>query len=134
MDDDDFTRRFFLEAANEYLESLLTEEELRGAVTISDPNQDDDPVVYASEAFLAMTGYDREEVLGRNCRFLQSADTNPAAVEAIRMGMAARTRFSIELLNHRKDGAGFTNRLQLRPVHDQYGKLIYYVGAQQRIE
>ena len=134
MDDDEFTRRFFIEAANEYLESLLTEDEVGGAVTITDPNQEDDPMVYASDAFLELTGYEREEILGRNCRFLQSADTNPAAVEAIRMAMAARTRFSIELLNHRKDGAGFTNRLRLRPIHDQHGKLLYFVGAQERVE
>ena len=129
MDDDEFTRRFFAEAANEYLESLLLEDEVGLAVTISDPNQDDDPLVYASDAFLELTGYEREEILGRNCRFLQSADTNPAAVEAIRMALAARTRFCIDLLNHRKGGEGFINRLRVRPIYDQHGKLIYFVGA-----
>lgn len=130
MDDDEFTRRFFTEAANEYLESLLYDDEIGLPVTISDPSQDDNPIVYVSEAFLEHTGYEREEVLGRNCRFLQSAETNPAAVEAIRMALAARARFTIDLQNHRKDGTAFINRLRIRPIYDQHGKLIYFVGSQ----
>ena len=134
MEDDEFTRRFFTEAANEYLESLLFDDELGQSVTIADPNQDDLPIVYVSEAFLKQTGYEREEVLGRNCRFLQSADTNPAAVEAVRMALAARARFSIDLLNHRKDGVRFINRLRIRPIFDQHGRLIYFVGLQTLVD
>lgn len=130
MTDDDFARRFFTEAANEYLESLLYEDEAGKCVTISDPLQADNPIIYASKGFIELTGYAREEIIGRNCRFLQSGETNPAAVEAIRMALAARVRFTIDLLNHRKDGSRFTNRLRVRPIFDQHGQLIYFVGAQ----
>lgn len=134
MDDDEFARRFFTETANEYLESLLFEDEAEGCVVISDPTQADNPVIYASDEFLRRTGFDREEVLGRNCRFLQGPQTNPAAVEAIRMGLAARTRFSIDLLNIRKNGESFINRLKIRPIFDQHGALVYFVGSQTEIE
>ena len=134
MLNDGFSADFFREAADEYLRSLLLEDEADGSVIICDPSQPDTPIIYASDAFLAQTGYEREEALGRNCRFLQGPDTNPAAVEAIRMGVAARTRFTIDLLNYRKDGAPYRSRLRIRPVFDQEGALAYLVGTQSLVD
>ncbi len=87
-------------------------------------------MIYVSEEFEAQTGYTVEEALGRNCRFLQGPETNPHAVEAIRQGLKAETRFTIDILNYRKDGAQFLNRLRIRPIYDASGRLMFFAGAQ----
>jgi PAS domain-containing protein len=76
------------------------------------------------------TGYSVEESLHRNCRFLQGPETDPHAVEAIRMALRAETRFTIDILNYRKDGTPFLNRLRIRPIYDGDGALLFFAGAQ----
>nr|6GBA_A Chain A, Putative blue-light photoreceptor [Dinoroseobacter shibae DFL 12 = DSM 16493] len=112
------------------LRALLDEDEAEMSVVFSDPSQPDNPAIYVSDAFLVQTGYTLEEVLGRNCRFLQGPDTNPHAVEAIRQGLKAETRFTIDILNYRKDGSAFVNRLRIRPIYDPEGNLMFFAGAQ----
>jgi len=113
-----------------FLRSLLEEDEVQLSVVISDPWQTDNPMVFVSEEFEAQTGYSVQEALGRNCRFLQGPDTNPNAIEAIREGLKAETRFTIDILNYRKDGAAFVNRLRIRPIYDTEGHLMFFAGAQ----
>lgn len=113
--------------------ALLSEAEREKSVVISDPSRPDNPMIYVTEAFEAQTGYPPEEVLGRNCRFLQGPETDPAAVQAIRDALAARTEITIDLVNYRKDGSKFWNRLRIRPLFDAKGRLQYYVGAQNPI-
>jgi len=112
------------------LRALLDADEAEMSVVISDPSLPDNPMIYVSDSFLVQTGYTRDEVLGRNCRFLQGPETNRHAVEAIRQGLRARTRFTIDLLNYRKDGSVFLNRLRIRPIYDPAGDLMFYAGAQ----
>ncbi len=112
------------------LRSLLEEDEIEMSVVFSDPSRPDNPMVYVSEEFEAQTGYSPEEAIGRNCRFLQGPETNPHAVEAIRQGLRAETRFTIDLLNYRKDGTAFMNRLRIRPIYDGDGRLMFFAGAQ----
>ncbi len=112
------------------LRSLLEEDEIEMSVVFSDPSRPDNPMVYVSEEFEAQTGYSPEEAIGRNCRFLQGPETNPHAVEAIRQGLKAETRFTIDLLNYRKDGTAFMNRLRIRPIYDGDGRLMFFAGAQ----
>jgi len=99
-------------------------------VAIVDPNQRDSPLVYVNDAFLHITGYGREEVLGRNCRFLQGPATSPDAVNAIRTALAARQQVTLELVNYKKNGEEFWNRLSLTPVFDDGGRLVSYIGVQ----
>ena len=113
-----------------HLRSLLEQEEKELSVVISDPSMPDNPMIYVSEEFERQTGYSAEEALGRNCRFLQGAETNPYAVEAIRLALRAQTRFSIDILNYRKDGSIFVNRLRIRPIYDPDGRLMFFAGAQ----
>ena len=98
-------------------------------MVVSDPRQPDNPIVLANQAFLNLSGYSGEEIVGRNCRFLQGPDTNPRAVAAIRDALAAETEITIELLNYRKDGSSFWNELFLSPVHDDDGRLLYVFGS-----
>jgi PAS domain S-box-containing protein len=90
-------------------------------------------VLYANEAFLRMTGYRREEVLGRNCRFLQGSDTSREAVREIADALRERREVSAELLNYRKDGSTFWNLLYICPVCDDTGQVAYYFGYQRDI-
>lgn len=115
---------------SDLLISLLEADELEMSVVVSDPNQPDNPMVFVSEEFEAQTGYTVEEALGRNCRFLQGPDTNPSAVDLIRAGLKARTRFTVDILNYRRDGTMFLNRLRIRPIFDERGEVIYFIGAQ----
>jgi PAS domain S-box-containing protein len=113
-----------------YLRSLLHEDEAEMSVVFSDPSLPDNPMIYVSESFEAQTGYSAEEAVGRNCRFLQGEDTDPHAVEAIRQALRARTTFTIDILNYRKDGTPFMNRLRIRPIYDPDGALMFFAGAQ----
>jgi PAS domain S-box-containing protein len=112
------------------LKSFLEADETEMSVVFSDPSLHDNPMIYVSDEFETQTGYAPEEVLGRNCRFLQGPDTNLNAVEAIRQGLKAETRFTIDILNYRKDGTAFVNRLRIRPIYDQEGRLMFFAGAQ----
>ncbi len=113
--------------------ALLTVEERERSVVISDPSRPDTPIIFVSDEFEAQTGYPPEEVLGRNCRFLQGPETDPKAVQAIRDALAAETEITVDLVNYRKDGTKFWNRLRIRPLFDDRGRVRYFVGAQNPI-
>ncbi|WP_337062153.1 SpoIIE family protein phosphatase [Kineococcus sp. G2] len=98
--------------------------------TVADARADDLPLVWVNPAFSAMTGYAVEEVVGRNCRFLQGPGTDPGAVAAVRRALAAGEEVAATLLNHRKDGTSFWNQVLLSPVHGPDGELTHYVGIQ----
>jgi len=114
----------------EYLKSLLEADEAEMSVVFSNPALPDNPMIFVSDEFEAQTGYSPEEAVGRNCRFLQGPGTDPHAVEAIRQALKAETRFTIDILNYRKDGTPFMNRLRLRPIYDTDGTLMFFAGAQ----
>lgn len=98
-------------------------------IVISDCNQPDNPIVYASPGFEQMTGYSSDEVAGRNCRFLQGGDTDPESVNELRAAIAERRSCSVEILNYRKDGTEFWNRITISPVMDDFGNLTHFVGV-----
>ncbi len=97
---------------------------------LSDPRQHDNPLVFVNRAFEDMTGYRQEEILGRNCRFLQGPDTDRSVVEEISRSIRAKVDVSAELYNYRKDGSGFWNALYLSPVLDDTGDLLYFFASQ----
>ncbi|QXT38152.1 PAS domain-containing protein [Gymnodinialimonas ceratoperidinii] len=97
---------------------------------ISDPSLPDMPIVFANEAFCNLTGYSVDDILGRNCRFLQGPETTPESVQEIRDALASHEVTMVELVNYRKNGEKFINALQLGPVFDDDGKLIYFFGSQ----
>lgn len=103
---------------------------LSTGVVISDPTHPDNPVIFVNSGFTAMTGYSAAEVVGRNCRFLQGAETDPVMVDRLRQAVAHRQPFTGVLLNYRKDGSQFWNELTINPVFDSEGTLINFVGLQ----
>src|SRR3954462_3548076 len=88
----------------------------RMPMVITDPRQDDNPIVFANQAFQKLTGYDVDEIVGHNCRFLQGPETNRGSVAAIAAALRAEEAISIDLLNYRKDGSHFWNALYISPV------------------
>ncbi|RBM06781.1 histidine kinase [Novacetimonas cocois] len=103
------------------------------AAVISNPRLPDNPIIDCNAAFEALTGYPREEVIGRNCRFLTGQGTEPQLVEALRAGIREQRPVMVEILNYRKDGHPFRNAVMVAPVFDGEGKLQYFLGSQMRI-
>ncbi len=97
-------------------------------IVITDARLPDHPIVYANAAFEQITGYSVDEVMGRNCRFLQQADTDQLALAQVRMAVLAGEPCQVLLSNYRKDGTPFWNELRIAPIHDAYGKLTHFVG------
>ena len=98
-------------------------------LVITDPNQPDNPVIYASPGFERLTGYSAGEVVGRNCRFLQGAETDPAGVARVREAVHSGKACSVEFMNYRKDGTSFWNAMSASPVTDAGGRLTHFVGV-----
>jgi PAS domain S-box-containing protein len=98
--------------------------------TITDPRKPDNPLVWVNPSFTRVTGYEQDDVVGRNCRFLQGPATDPAAVDEIRRAIAERRTVTTTLLNYRKDGTAFWNQLSISPVFDGSGDLVSFVGVQ----
>jgi PAS domain S-box-containing protein len=121
------------EPALEKLDPELLERALASSaegITISDARLPDNPIVYANEGFERLTGYSREDILGRNCRFLQGKDTEPDAVSVIRKGIDDGSAITVELLNYKKDGTAFWNRLSITPVKSPSQTITHYIGVQ----
>jgi PAS domain S-box-containing protein len=99
-------------------------------IIITDPKLEDNPIVYVNPAFEKTTGYPMEEILGRNCRFLQGEDRDQPAVEELRACIRAGQECRVVLRNYRKDGTLFWNELYVSPVHDDGGMITNFVGVQ----
>lgn len=100
---------------------------------VTDPSLPDNPIVYATQGFLNLTGYMLDQVLGRNCRFLQGPETDPKAVEKIRRSIEEGTDMSVCLLNYRVDGTTFWNQFFIAALRDAAGNITNYVGVQCKV-
>ena len=102
----------------------------RMPMLITDPRQPDNPILLVNNAFLDFTGYRRDEVVGRNCRFLQGPDTDPGTLALIRARIAAGEAVETEILNYKKDGSPFWNSLVISPIRNGAGDLLYFFSSQ----
>lgn len=100
------------------------------ATVVSDPNIEDNPLVAVNQAFLDLTGYKEDEVLGRNCRFLRGPDTENTQTKKLRDGIHQKQPTLAELVNYRKDGSRFRNAVMIAPLYDDNGSVEFFVGSQ----
>jgi PAS domain S-box-containing protein len=102
----------------------------RMPMIITDPRQEDNPIIFCNQAFRELTGYSDAELVGRNCRLLQGAETDPESVTKLRNAVTEGRDISIDILNYRKDGSTFWNALFVSPVRDDTGQVIYFFASQ----
>ena len=108
-------------------------EEAPIGITIADVAAEDNPLIYVNDHFEALTGYDAEEVVGRDCRFLQGERTREEPVAAMREAIGNAEPVTVELRNYRKDGSEFWNRVTIAPLLDDDGTVQNWVGFQEDV-
>lgn len=104
------------------------------AAVVSDPRQPDNPIVACNDTFLRLSGYARDEVIGRNCRFMRGGETEPEQTALLRIAITERRPALVELINYRKDGAPFRNAVMIAPLFDDRGELVYFLGSQMPVD
>nr|AML76771.1 putative LOV domain-containing protein [Eupomatia bennettii] len=112
------------------IDLATTLERIEKNFVITDPRLPDNPIIFASDSFLELTEYTREEILGRNCRFLQGPDTDQGTVSKIRDAIREQKEITVQLINYTKSGKKFWNLFHLQPMRDQKGELQYFIGVQ----
>ncbi len=99
-------------------------------ITIADATKEDCPLIYVNKGFEKITGYNADFACGTNCRFLQGEDTDPKAIEEIRRAVKEKRECIVEILNYRKNGEPFWNRLSINPIRNNTGVVTHFVGVQ----
>ncbi|GJE70791.1 hybrid sensor histidine kinase/response regulator [Methylorubrum podarium] len=105
-------------------------ERTRMPMIVTDPHQPDNPIIFANRAFIRMTGYSIDELIGNNCRFLQGPETDRETIAEVRDAIREHREHATEVLNYRKDGSSFWNALFVSPVFNRSGDLVYFFGSQ----
>lgn len=104
------------------------------AAVVSDPRQPDNPIVACNQSFVDLTGYTRQDIIGRNCRFLRGPQTEPERTQLLRDAVASAKPAIVELINYRQDGTVFRNAVMIAPLFGQNGELMYFLGSQMRLD
>lgn len=100
------------------------------AMVVTDPHDRDNPIILANAAFCGLTGYREDEIIGRNCRFMTGAETEPWLSEQLRQAIRAERPALVDILNYRSDGKPFRNGVMITPLFDSDGRLASYLGSQ----
>lgn len=90
-------------------------------------------LIYANQGFERLTGYSAEEILYRDCRFLQNGDNQQPGLDRLRDALAAGRPCQEVIRNYRKDGTMFWNELSITPVHNDDDQLLYFIGVQKDV-
>jgi PAS domain S-box-containing protein len=123
---------FVVQKDNGVIPHVLTQilDSCVNGVTLSDPDLEDSPIVYANKAFENMCGYPQSEIIGRNCRFLQGSDRDQPELDRLRAAIRKGEPIEVTLRNYRKNGELFHNRLVVKPLLDERGNVVYFLGVQ----
>jgi PAS domain S-box-containing protein len=123
---------FIVQKDNGVIPHVLTQilDSCVNGVTLTDPDLEDSPIVYANKAFEDMCGYSQEEIVGRNCRFLQATDRNQPELDRLRAAIKRSEPIEVTLRNYKKNGDLFHNRLVVKPLFDDKGNVVYFLGVQ----
>jgi PAS domain S-box-containing protein len=123
---------FVVQKDNGVIPHVLTQilDSCVNGVTLSDPDLEDSPIVYANKAFEDICGYPQEEIIGRNCRFLQGADRSQPELDRLRAAIKKGEPVEVTLRNYRRNGELFFNRLVVKPLFDDRGNVVYFLGVQ----
>ncbi|MEN0641907.1 PAS domain-containing protein [Alkalicoccobacillus gibsonii] len=105
----------------------------RAGVLITDPQLDDNPIIYANQGFYEMTGYAAPDIIGQNCRFLQGEETDQNEVKRLRDSIKANESCSVTLYNHKKSGEGFWNSLTVDHLYIEEEKKHFFIGVQKDV-
>ncbi|KHS42633.1 LuxR family transcriptional regulator [Novosphingobium subterraneum] len=100
------------------------------AAVISNPRLPDNPIIACNDAFVELTGYPREEIIGRNCRFLRGPTTEDDKARVLREGIHRKQPVMVEIINYKKDGTRFRNAVMVAPIFDAEGEVEYFLGSQ----
>ncbi len=132
MQEKDQNRREARSAGDRLVAGHVSEDPLAAAfkatrmpMIVTDPSQPDNPIIFCNGAVRKLTGYCDDEIIGRNCRFLQGPETDRETVSKIRDSIAAGQDVAVDILNYRKDGSTFWNAVFIRPVRDEADKIIF---------
>ena len=104
------------------------------ASVVSDPRQRDNPIIACNAAFIALTGYAEDEIIGRNCKFLAGPAAEPWLSETISSAVQRQTPVLVEILNYKRDGTPFRNAVLVAPIFDEEGDLEFFLGSQVELE
>jgi PAS domain S-box-containing protein len=123
---------FVVQKDNGVIPHVLTQilDSCVNGVTLSDPDLEDSPIVYANKAFEKMCGYSQEDIVGRNCRFLQGTDRDQPELDRLREAIRKGEPVEVTLRNYRRNGEMFYNRLVVKPLFDEKGRVVYFLGVQ----
>ncbi len=123
---------FVVQKDNGVIPHILTQilDTCVNGVTLSDPDLPDSPIVYANKAFEDICGYGQDEIIGRNCRFLQGTDRDQPELDRLRAAIKKREPIEVTLRNYRQNGELFYNRLVVKPLLDERGNVVYFLGVQ----
>jgi len=108
-------------------------ESIPRGILITDFQQEDDPIIYSNNFFLKMSGYDLEEVIGKNCRFMQGEETDPEALKKLAIAIKNREYVTVEMINYRKNGDKFLNEFTICPVKDKNGNVTHCIGLEKEL-
>jgi PAS domain S-box-containing protein len=118
--------------AKKRLDSIITNSPI--ASVISNPRLKDNPIIVCNSAFIELTGYTENEIIGRNCRFLAGPATEPWLTEAIRSSVRRHSPVLVEILNYKRDGTPFRNAVLVAPTFDEQGELEFFLGSQVELD
>jgi len=121
-----------IEDLQDYIFEII--DQAKNGITISDPNQEDNPLIYVNKAFIDLFGYEFDEVLGKNCRFLQGEDREQKAITLIRDAIKEQKAITTILRNYTQSGKLIYNEITISPIFDKdSGELKYFLGVQKDV-